>query len=81
MIDVLESSFIPVNNFKGEIFCSRYGLSDYDSSPEGKRLFEVMFEIDGQRSIAHIARRLNTDSSSVKATVDQLAKYGLVTKP
>jgi aminopeptidase-like protein/aminoglycoside N3'-acetyltransferase len=83
MIDVLESNYIPVNNFKAEVFCSRYGLSkDYDSSPEEyKRLFDVMFEIDGQKSVAHIARRLNIDSSLVKGSVDQLAKYGLVSKP
>jgi aminopeptidase-like protein/aminoglycoside N3'-acetyltransferase len=81
MINVLESNYVPVNKFKGEVFCSRYGLFDDSNPEEHKRLFDVMFEIDGQRSVAHIARRLNIDSSLVKATVDQLAKYGLVSKP
>src|SRR5205814_5902547 len=26
MIDVLENNRVPINNFKGEVFCSRYGL-------------------------------------------------------
>jgi len=83
MIDVLESNYAPINNFKGEVFCSRYGISkDYYSNPEEyKHLFDVMFEVDGQRSVAHIAKRLNIGFSSVKATVNELARYGLVTKP
>ena len=54
MIDAVEGNAIPVNRFKGEIFCSRYGLDvDAYTDREGnKALFDVLFLIDGTRSEA-----------------------------
>jgi hypothetical protein len=49
-----------VNHFKGEIFCSGYGIwIDYKVNPEGhRRLFEIMERCDGEHTVADIAAEL-----------------------
>ena len=80
MIDTFEKNVIPVNRFKGEIFCSRYGLFiDPYENPEGSRcLFNIMDAIDGTRSVAEIARHCNISFSSVSSTVEELHRKELV---
>lgn len=80
MITMLEQNRIPGNEYKGEVFCSRYGLHvDAYSNPEGNRaLFDIMDHIDGTRSIAEIARHLDISFDAVKQTVDELHEHGLV---
>lgn len=69
-----------VNQFKGEIFCSGYGIwIDYRVNPEGhRRLFEIMERCDGTRSVADIANELDIPFQSVWEIVDLLNTKGLV---
>jgi aminopeptidase-like protein/aminoglycoside N3'-acetyltransferase len=80
MLDTLEYNRVPVNKFKGEVFCSRYGIFiDWYTNPEGnKALFDILYLVDGTRSIAQIARRLGISFEAVKGTVDVLARHGVV---
>jgi aminopeptidase-like protein/aminoglycoside N3'-acetyltransferase len=80
MIDALEANRAPRNRFKGEAFCSRYGVFvDGYANPEGHRaLFDVLFLIDGTNSIADIAERCGISFEAARATVDELHRVGLV---
>lgn len=80
MLDVLEGNVVPVNRFKGEVFCSRYGINiDPYVNPEGaKALFDIMFLIDGQHSVADIAEMCSIPFSAARATLDELRRHGLV---
>ncbi len=80
MIDTLEDNRVPVNDFKGEVFCARYGIHvDWYTNPEGHRaLFHVMYQIDGTNTIAEIARRCGIPFHAAKLTIDELRRHGLV---
>ena len=80
MIDAFEADPIPVNLYKGEIFCSRFGLNiDVYANPAGNRaLFDIIFLIDGTRSVAEIARVCNIPLESAKGVVEELRRLGLV---
>lgn len=79
MIDTLEGNRVPINRFRGEIFCSRYGLNiDAYANPEGNRaLFDIIFLIDGTRSVAEIARICGVSGNTVNEVVEQLRQRGL----
>lgn len=80
MIDSIERNRVPVNLFQGEIFCSRYGLNiDAYANPEGNRaLFDIIFLIDGTKSIAEIARICKVSIESVHHVVEELRDRRLV---
>jgi aminopeptidase-like protein len=80
MIDTIEGNQVPVNLYQGEIFCSRYGLNiDVYSNPEGHRaLFDIIFLIDGTRSVVEIARICEVSPESVQRVIDELRELGLV---
>lgn len=80
MIDRIEHDRTPVNRYRGEVFCSRYGLHiDAYSNPEGNRaLFDILFLIDGTKSISEIARACNISFQSARVVVDKLYELGLV---
>ncbi len=80
MLDTLEQNMVPVNRFKGEVFCSRYGIFvDWYTNPEGNRaLFDILYLVDGTRSIAEIARHLGISFEAVKGTIDALVENDLV---
>jgi aminopeptidase-like protein/aminoglycoside N3'-acetyltransferase len=80
MIDTVERNQVPVNRFQGEIFCSRYGLNiDAYANPEGNRaLFDIIFLIDGTRSVAEIARICGISFESADRVVEELRNVGLV---
>jgi aminopeptidase-like protein len=80
MVDALEGDLVPVNRFKGEIFCSRFGLHiDAYENPEGNRaLFDIIFHIDGTKSLADIASVCGVSVESVSDVVDRLRQVGLV---
>jgi aminopeptidase-like protein len=81
MLDTLEANRVPVNQFRGEVFCSRYGVHvDWYKDREGHMaFFSVMDRIDGTRSIAEIARELGISFQGVRNVVEELARHGLVT--
>ncbi len=80
MVDAIESSEIPVNLFKGELFCSRYGLHiDAYSNPEGNRaLFNILFLVDGTRSVAEIARICGISVDATRSVLEELRVRGLI---
>jgi aminopeptidase-like protein len=69
-----------VNNFKGEVFASGYGLwVDYKSDAAGhKRRFEIMDRCDGVHRPADIAAELNLSFSDVWEVIEKLIEKGLV---
>ncbi len=80
MLDAWEKNYFVVNQFKGEVFCSRYGIwIDYRVNPQGwNLLFRVMEYCDGEHTVADIAAALKTSFQSVWSVVAELAKHELV---
>jgi len=81
MIDTLELNVVPVNQFKGEIFLSRFGLHVdwYENREANEQLFNILYRVDGTRSLARIAHELGISFGAVKTVVDRLHARGLVT--
>jgi aminopeptidase-like protein len=80
LIQAWERNQYVVNNFKGEVFCSGYGIwIDYRANPAGhRRLFEIMERCDGERTVADIACELDISFQSTWEVVSLLAEKGLV---
>jgi len=80
LLQAWENNLYIVNNFKGEIFCSGYGIwVDYRVNPEGhRRLFEIMERCDGQHTVADIATELGVPFQAVWEIVHLLEEKGLV---
>ncbi len=80
MLRAFDHGDVPVNAYAGEICCSRYGIHvDFAEDPAGhKALFDVLFLIDGTRSVATIAERCGVPEASVRGIVEQLRDRGLV---
>jgi aminopeptidase-like protein len=80
MVDAIETNEIPVNLFKGELFCSRYGLHiDAYSNPEGNRaFFDILFLVDGTRSVTEIARLCGISEEATRSVLDELRARGLI---
>lgn len=80
LVDAWEKNQYIVNQFKGEIFCSGYGIwVDYHKNPDGhRRLFEIMERCDGERTVADIAQELCISFQSVYQVVEILLKAELV---
>jgi aminopeptidase-like protein len=81
MVDTLEENRTPVNGFKGEVFLSRYGMHlDFYTDPMGnRRLFDVLYMIDGTRTMAEIAEACGVYFSTVKKIIAQFHHHKLVT--
>jgi aminopeptidase-like protein/aminoglycoside N3'-acetyltransferase len=80
MIDTFENNRVPVNRYKGEVFCSRYGMFfDPSSDPESYRaLFDVMDLIDGTHSVTQIANRCGISFETTTKIINELHAQGLV---
>jgi aminopeptidase-like protein len=80
LIAAWEYNQFPVNRFKGEVFCSGYGIwIDYRQNPAGhRRLFEIMERCDGERTLADIAVELDISFRAVAEVVELLASRDLV---
>jgi len=80
LIDAWESNAFVINKFKGEVFCSGYGIwIDHQTNPEGhRRLFEIMERCDGEYTIADIAAEIGISFQSVREVVGLLQEKGLV---
>lgn len=76
----LTGSTIPVNRYRGEPFCSRFGVNiDAYANPEGYRaLFDILYLVDGTRSVAAIAGECGISVDSARATLAELARRGVV---
>jgi aminopeptidase-like protein/aminoglycoside N3'-acetyltransferase len=80
IVDELERRRMPTNRFPGEVFCSRYGIHiDPFENPEGHRaLFDIMYLVDGTRSVEEIAARCGISVAATRATLAELEQNGLV---
>jgi aminopeptidase-like protein len=80
LIRAWEDNHYVVNNFKGEVFCSGYGIwIDYKVNPDGhRRLFEIMERCDGEHTIADIAAELDITFQTVWEVVRLLKEKDLV---
>jgi aminopeptidase-like protein len=80
LIEAWENNQYVVNNFKGEIFCSGYGIwVDYQTNPDGHRLlFDIMEHCDGEHTTADIASELNTSFQAVWEIINLLREKNLV---
>ena len=80
MLDTLEENVRPRHRFPGEMFCSRFGVHiDPYRNPEGnKALFDILFLIDGTRSIADIATACGISFDAARQTVDELHRRRVV---
>jgi len=80
LIEAWEHNQYVINQFKGEIFCSGYGIwIDYRTNPEGhRRLFEIMERCDGEHTVAGIAAELDIPFQAVWEVVDLLQSKDLV---
>ncbi|MEX2160781.1 MAG: DUF4910 domain-containing protein [Anaerolineales bacterium] len=69
-----------VNQFKGEVFASRYELwVDYKTDAAGhKRRFEIMDRCDGIRRPADIARELDLSFQAVWEVIEKLLEKKLI---
>jgi aminopeptidase-like protein len=80
LIEAWERNLYVVNLFKGEIFCSGYGIwVDYRVNPDGhRRLFEIMERCDGTLKVGDIADELGISFQAVWEVVAMLEEKGLV---
>lgn len=80
MLATLEQNVKPVNRYPGEIFCSRFGIHiDPYTHPEANRaLFDVLFQIDGTRTVSEIAGACGVSFESVRTIVEELRRHNLV---
>jgi aminopeptidase-like protein len=80
MLDAFDKNWYLVNQFKGEVFASGYGIwVDYRQNSEGHRyLFRIMERCDGERTVADIALELEIPFQAVWGIVSTFADKGLV---
>lgn len=80
LVQRLEDNLYPVNLFRGEVFCSRYGLfEDFYSDPKvNLRLFDVIQMTDGTRTVRQIAEACQTSVTKVLTTLKKLEKNNLI---
>jgi len=80
LVEAWENDRYAVNHYKGEVFCSRYGIwPDYRTNPEGHRsFFAIMERIDGERTISDIAVELDIPFQAVLSIAQMLAEHDLV---
>lgn len=83
MLATLDANAVPANVYPGEVFCSRFGIHvDPYTNPAGNRaLFDILFLIDGTRSIREIAEACGISFEAARHTVDELGRQGVVTIP
>lgn len=80
LLQAWERNQYVTNRFKGEVFCSGYGIwIDYHLNPEGHhRLFEIMERCDGEHTVADIAVELDISFEAVWEVVNLLRDKELV---
>lgn len=80
LLDAWEKNQYIINRFKGEVFCSGYGIwIDHRDNPEGHRnLFQIMERCDGERTVADIAQELELSFQSVWEVVQMLTENDLI---
>ena len=80
LIRRLEDNIYPINLFRGEVFCSRYGIhvDFYEDQIGNRRLFDVIQMLDGSKTVNEIALACNLSFSKVLEIVHKLMEHKLV---
>jgi aminopeptidase-like protein len=80
MIQRLEENRVPVNLFRGEVFCSRYGLFiDFYEDPDGNRkLFDIIQMVDGTHTVSQIASATGASFGSVMEILKKMEGHDLI---
>ncbi|MGE5472843.1 MAG: DUF4910 domain-containing protein [Ignavibacteriales bacterium] len=81
-ITVLEKDFIPIRNYIGIPFLSKYGLwSEWKDNP-GYRITinSILFKLDNDATVFEIADELELDFEEVYKFVDKMVEIGLLYK-
>ena len=80
MMDTIDTNATPVNLFRGEVFCSRYGIHIdwWENREANEAFFDVLMLIDGRRSIAQLAKQCGVPFESARSVVEVLRQHGLV---
>lgn len=77
MLTAFDKNFYPKAKFKGQIFCSRYGL--FPKDPKQYEVFmKVMFELDGQHSIIDICCKHQLRFGEVYEIINSFMVHDLV---
>ncbi len=76
----IDGRTIPINRYPGEPFCSRFGVNiDAYANPEGYRaLFDILYLVDGTRSVTAIAEECGITTRSALDTMEELRRRGVV---
>ena len=81
--EVFETDYIPVPNFKGPVYLSKYGMSaalTQDVPGWRENVERIQFLMDGEHSCMDMATLLDLDFFLIRDFCDQFADKGLVTK-
>lgn len=82
-IEIFETDYIPLANFKGPVYLSKYGMSHLLSSDEPDwpaNVERMQYLADGEYSCMDMADLLDIDFFLVRDFFDQLAGKGLIQK-
>lgn len=80
LVERLEADRTPAPRFRGEPFCSRYGLfvDFYQNRAGNLLLFDILQQMDGTRRISEIAAACGAPFAAVQELADRMAQKGLV---
>jgi|GEM_PF-1009490 len=81
--EVFETDYIPVPNFKGPVYLSKYGMSAalaFDVPNWRENVERIQFLMDGTHSCMDMAELLDVDFFIIRDFIDQFAAKGLVDK-
>lgn len=81
VVNYLEDDFVPQRRFKGQVMLSRYDLFVDPAVDREKynKLEELMWHLEGDKSILEIARILDLDFYWLREYLDQYCRNNLVT--
>jgi aminopeptidase-like protein len=82
IIDIFDRDYIPVRNFTGPVFLSKYGLwvdwhKDYKLN---KAIDQIMLRMEGDKTVFDISEEVGLSFNDTVKYVDMFHKQGLITK-
>ncbi|MGE5328918.1 MAG: DUF4910 domain-containing protein [Deltaproteobacteria bacterium] len=82
VIDILEKDFIPIRNYIGIPFLSKYGLwTEWKDNPAHRIMINsILFKLDNATSVFEIADELSLDFKDVYKIVDKMVEISLLNK-
>ncbi len=80
MLENFEKNLYVVNKYKGEIFCSRYGIYiDFYTNPKGhQKLIDLIHLIDGSRTVTDLTQECSLTIEECMGILDKLKEKDLI---